>query len=104
MPAWMEYVMHHNPMRFAQMANRVFGCAMNFECPEETAKQGIMCFRRFLKSLGLPTNFAELGAKEEDIPLLVEKMGIGDGRTGGFVQLSKEDAAAIYYIAANGSI
>lgn len=104
MPAWMEYVLHHNPMRFAQMANRVFGCAMNFECPEETAKQGIMCFRRFLKSLGLPTNFAELGAKEEDIPLLVEKMGIGDGRTGGFVQLSKEDAAAIYHIAANGSI
>ena len=81
MPAWMEFVMHHNPMRFAQMANRVFGCAMNFECPEETARQGILCFRRFLKDLGLPTNFAELGAKEEDIPLLVEKMGIGDGRT-----------------------
>ena len=35
---------------------------------------------------------------------IVEKMGIGDGRTGGFVQLSKEDAAAIYHIAANGSI
>lgn len=104
MPAWMEFVMHHNPMRFAQMANRVFGCAMNFECPEETARQGILCFRRFLKDLGLPTNFAELGAKEEDIPLLVEKMGIGDGRTGGFVALSSEDAAAIYRIAAKASV
>lgn len=104
MPAWMEYVMHHNPMRFAQMANRVFGCAMDFEKPEETAKQGIQCFRRFLKELGLPTNFAELGAKEEDIPLLVEKMGIGDGRTGGFVPLSSEDAAAIYRIAAKASV
>ena len=104
MPAWMEYVMHYNPMRFAQMANRVFGCAMNFENPEETAKQGIRSFRRLLKDMGLPCNFAELGAKEEDIPLLVEKMGIGSGRTGGLVPLSSEDIAAIYRIAAKASV
>jgi len=103
MPAWMEFVMPHNPMRFAQMANRVFGCAMNFECPEATALEGIRCFRRFLKELGLPINFAQLGAKEEDIPILVDKLGLGDGRTGGFVPLSGEDVAMIYHIAAKAT-
>ena len=104
MPAWMEFVMPHNPMRFAQMASRVFGCAMNFECPEETARAGIRAFRRFLHELGLPINFAELGAKEEDIPVLVEKLGLGDGRTWGFVRLSSEDVTQIYRIAAKASL
>jgi len=104
MPAWMEFVMPHNPMRFAQMAHRVFGCAMNFENPEDTAREGIRCFRRFLKEIGLPINFEELGAKEEDIPLLVDKLGLGEGRTGGFVSLSSEDVAQIYRIAAHASL
>ena len=104
MPAWMEFVMPHNPMRFAQMATRVFGCAMNFEHPEMTAKEGIRCFRRFLHEIGLPINFAELGAKEEDIPVLVEKLGLGDGKTWGFVRLSSEDVAQIYRIAAKATL
>ncbi len=104
MPAWMEFVMPHQPMRFAQMASRVFGCAMDFEHPEATGMAGIRAFRRFLHELGLPINFAELGAKEEDIPLLVEKLGLGSGRSGGFVRLSSEDAAAIYHIAAKATL
>lgn len=104
MPSWMEYVYKHNVMRFAQMANRVFGCAMNFENPEETALNGIKSFRRFLHEIGMPINFTELGAKEEDIPVLVEKFGIGDGKTGGFMPLSSEDIANIYKIAAHATI
>jgi alcohol dehydrogenase YqhD (iron-dependent ADH family) len=73
MPAWMDFVMNHNVMRFAQMAVRIWGCEMNFENPEATAKAGIKEFRKFLRSIGMPINFAELGAKTEDIPLLVEK-------------------------------
>lgn len=105
MPSWMEFVMKHNPMRFAQMANRVFGVAMNFENPEETAMKGIQAFRSFLKSIGMPINFEELEAKEEDIPTLVEKFGLGeDGRTGGFVNLSSKDVAEIYKIAAHATV
>jgi hypothetical protein len=47
----------------------------------------------------MPLTFAELGAKPEDIPALVDKFGIGDGKTGGFVKLTAEDIAAIYRIA-----
>ncbi len=104
MPAWMEFVCNHNVMRFAQMAVRIWGCEMNFENPEATARQGITRFRRFLHDIGMPINFAELGAKEEDIPVLVEKFGLGDGRTGGFVALSSADVAEILHIAANAAL
>ncbi len=99
MPAWMEFVYKHNPLRFAQAAVRVWGCQMDFEQPENTAREGIMHFRSFLKSIGMPLTFAELGAREEDIPLLVEKFDIGDGKTGGFVKLSGSDIEQIYRIA-----
>ena len=104
MPAWMEFVCSHNVLRFAQMAVRVWGCEMNFENPEETARQGIQCFRSFLRKIGMPINFAELGAKEEDIPVLVEKFGLGEGKTGGFVSLSSKDVAEIYRIAAKATL
>lgn len=102
MPSWMEYVMDHNVMRFCQMATRVFGCAMNFEKPEETARAGIRAFRSFLKSIGMPINFAELGAKEEDIPTLVDKLNPGEGW--GFLPLKRADVTAIYKIAAHATL
>ena len=104
MPAWMEFVYKHNVMRFCQMATRVFGCQMDFENPESTALAGIKAFRSFLHSIGMPINFDELGAKREDIPALVEKFGLGDGKTGGFVHLSSEDVAKIYNIAADAQL
>ncbi len=104
MPSWMEFVMNHNVMRFAQMAVRIWGCEMNFEKPEMTAYEGIECFRKFLHEIGLPINLAELGAKEEDIPALVKNQGIGDGKTGGFVQLSSNDITEIYKIASKASV
>ena len=104
MPAWMEFVMNHNIMRFAQAAVRIWGCEMNFEKPEETAMRGIRCFRRFLHDIGMPINFAELGAKSEDMPVLVEKLGLGDRKTRGFVSLSSDDVAEIFRIAANAEL
>ena len=86
------------------MAVRVFGCNMNYDDPESTAVAGIKAFRRFLHDIGMPINFTELGAKVEDIPVLVEKFGLGDGQTGGFVKLSSTDVAEIYKIAANAKL
>lgn len=104
MPAWMEYVYSHNVMRFAQMAVRIWGCEMNFENPADTALNGIRRFRKFLSDIGMPINFEQLGAKEEDIPELVKKFGLGDGKTGGFVPLASEDISNIYRIAAKAEI
>lgn len=104
MPAWMEFVMEHDVMRFAQAAVRIWGVEMNFQDPADTARKGIKAFRRFLHDIGMPINFAELGAREEDIPKLVEKLGVGDGRTWGFVPLSAEDVTKIYTIAAHAKV
>ncbi len=99
MPAVFTYNMKHDIMRFAQAAHRIWGCQMDFANPESTAREGINALRRFLKSIGMPLNFKELGAKEEDIPKLANMACYGDVRTGtigGFVQLNEQDAANIY--------
>ncbi len=101
-PAWMTYTMEHDVMRFAQAAVRVWGCEMNFEHPEITAKAGIDALKAFWGSLGMPLNFEQLGAKEEDIPALLESLQI-DGRTeGAFVPLDKEACEAVYRLACRG--
>ena len=99
MPAWMEYVADHDIMRFCKIATRVWGCKMDFDDPRATAFAGIDSFRRFLKSIGMPTTLEELGAGRDDIPLLVNKLGLNGGTTGGFVHLSELDAERIYRLA-----
>ena len=99
MPAVFTYNMQHNVMRFAQAAVRVWGCQMDFEHPERTAKAGIEALRSFLISIGMPKNFAELGAKEEDIERMAHTACHGDARTGsigGFVSLNQKDVENIY--------
>ncbi len=98
-PAWMTYVLDHDVLRFAQMATRVFGCEMNFQNPKATALEGIWRLKKFFTSIGMPINFKELGAREEDIDYMVEKFGIGIGKTGGFVALDREAVTAIYHLA-----
>ncbi len=100
MPAVFTYTMKHDVMRFAKIAVRVWGCPMDFENPERTAKAGIEALRRFTKSIGMPANFEELGAKEEDIDLLAHTCCYGNGNTEGvlhgFTDLTEEDVKAIY--------
>lgn len=102
-PAWMKYNMKQDVMRFAQFAVRVFGCEMDFQSPERTAKEGIAKFEQFLLSIGMPIRFKELGAKAEDIPILVDMVEMEEGGIGNFVKLSREDVEAIYKLAADVS-
>ena len=99
MPAVFKYVYKHDVMRFAKLATRVWGCQMDFDNPEATALAGIVALENFLRSIGMPLNFKELGAKEEDIPQLVKVLCYGDGRDGsisGFVRLDEKDCRKIY--------
>jgi len=100
MPAVFTYTMKHNIMRFAQIAVRVWGCQMDFTNPENTAKAGIEALRSFLCSIGMPKNFAELGANESDIEKLAYTCcygdGSGSGKISGFTTLTQADVEAIY--------
>ncbi len=99
MPAVFKYVYKHDVSRFAKLAVRVWGCQMDFDNPERTALEGIACLENFLRGIGMPLSFKELGAKREDIPTLVKALCYGDGRQGsisGFVTLSEDDCTRIY--------
>lgn len=105
MPAWMHYCAEHGgEKRLAQMAVRVFGCQMDFDDPKRTALEGIEAFRAFLRSIGMPLTFAEIGADPADIPELVEMNHIGDGKTGGYIGLDKQAHFDIYNLAAGSCV
>jgi len=99
-PAWMRYQLDHDPMRFAQLAVRVWGCEMDFMRPERTALRGIERFEQFLREIGMPVTLTELGAKAEDIPALAAKVKRSPaGTTGAFRPLDTEAIEAVYRIA-----
>ena len=97
-PAWMKFVYKHDVNRFAQFAVRVWGCDMNFASPEITALEGINRFENFLRSIGMPVTFAELGAKEEDIPTMVGQLCKRE-RVGSFIKIGEKEAEAIFRLA-----
>ena len=97
MPAWMAYVMETNVSRFARFAERVFG--VREADPSVAAKEGLARYRAWLKSIGMPLTFAELGAKPEDIPALVAKLGLRGNALGSFRPLRDDDVAAILRLA-----
>lgn len=99
-PAWMKYVMHHDVNRFAQFAVRVWGVEMDFQNPENTALKGIEKYEQFMTSIGMPVRFSQLGAKADDIPVLVKNLGLGEKTLGFFVPLNSEDVRKIYELAA----
>lgn len=99
-PAWMRYVYQHDVMRFAQFAVRVWGCDMDYRNPENTALEGIRRMEAFFSSIGMPVTFAQLGAKEEDIPALAAKVVRGpNGTTGHFVELDTPAIEAVLRLA-----
>lgn len=99
MPAVFRYNMNHDIDRFARVAKNVWGIEKNV--PNEiAAEKGIQALQDFLKSLNMPTNFEELGAKKEDIDFLAHNACYGnnakDGVLKGFVTLTEDDVKNIY--------
>lgn len=97
-PAWMRYVLPHDPTRFAMLQERLWGEAPDGD-PVAMGERCIERFKAFFESIGMPTSFAALGAKEEDIETMAHRCCWGDKRTGvigGFVKLTQEDVEKIY--------
>lgn len=98
--SWMRYAMEHvDTYRFVQYATRIWGCQMNFEHPEVTAREGIDATEAFFRAIGMPTSIGEIGGKEEDIPSLAENMFHGAPNHGNFVKLNPEIVKEIYRMA-----
>lgn len=95
-PAWLTYMANEKPAKIAQFAHRVFGVKETAD--EKTdALEGVGRLRRFFKSLGLPTNFKELGIENPDVDTLVEKFHQNKGEApGGYLPLTRERSRAVY--------
>ena len=98
MPAWMEYVMDADVARFARFAERVWD-VRGLE-PAAAAKEGLRRYRAWLKSIGMPLSFAELGARGEDIPVLAANLGLKGNTLGLFRPLTEADVCEILKLAA----
>lgn len=100
MPSFMECVYKKDLDRFVKSAVRIWNCEMDYDNPEKTALEGIKAFRRFLHNIGMPINFSELGALKEDIPVLIDKLGINNG-TIGYADLDASGCKEVYETAAD---
>ncbi len=101
LPAWMEFVLPHDPMRFARFAGNVLGCEMDYAHPERTGREGIRRLRSFFRQLGMPVTLAELGARPEDIPAMVAHRAEKPKGFpfGAFVKIGPEEMEAILRLA-----
>ena len=101
MPAWMQYVSGHAPMRFAQFAARVFGLETDYAHPEITAARGIARLRDTFRAWGMPVTLEQLGVKPEDIPALIAHRREKPGAFpfGKFVSIGPEEMEAILRLA-----
>lgn len=64
-PAWMRFAAKAHPAKFVQFAERIFGLAPRSVDDLDCALEGIDRFEAFLRSIGCPTRFSELGIGDE---------------------------------------
>lgn len=101
-PLWMRYVLKLNPHKLVQFATRVWDIPMQEDNPEKTALKGIEAFEKFLRDIGMPSCFEEIGAREEDIEQMADKLMNGRKTEGNYVRLTRKDVIEIYQSAGNG--
>ena len=95
-PLWMRHVLKKNPRKLVDCATRVWDVPLDEANPEATALRGIEAFEAFLKSIGMPLSFEEIGARKEDIGQMTDKLFGGRDTEGNYVKLTREDVMEIY--------
>lgn len=98
-PAWLNWVSNHRPEKVAQFAERVWNVEKRKDLRMMTV-EGVFAYKKFLKSIDLPTSFRELGIENPDIDKLVYKLHEDKGEfIGNYVQLDRRATREIYELA-----
>lgn len=96
---WMKYVYKKDIQRFYRYFTEVWGIEPDIFNPEKVIEAGIEKQRRFIESLGIPTDIKKLGVKEDDLEFLARTtMTTQNGKVGCFSELSQEDIIEIYHL------
>lgn len=94
-PNWMKYNLHVNPVRFAQLATRVFGVSEEDKTIAEIGLEGIERLREFWNSLGAPSRLVDYNINHSQVEVLVEK-ALMNGPLGKFNELHEADVRKIF--------
>lgn len=95
--AYMKYILDRKPERLADLGRNVFDRAQGNQEDREAALAALEEFEKFFKSIGMPTNFSELGIDNPDIDLLVKKVHETKGNPfGAYYPITPEVSRAIY--------
>ena len=97
-PAWAKFVVRYDTMKFAQLAERVWGCPMDYDCPERTARAGIDAMQRYFMEIGMPIHLHELGILPKDYQPIID-LTTAKGPVKSYIDLGPEEIHAIYLLA-----
>lgn len=97
--AWAKFMCRRDIPKFTTYFHRVWGVEMDMLDPENMLREGIRRMVDFYTSIGIPSDFAELGVREADVPTLISTTRLTpEGLVGGYSRLTREDLALIYRI------
>jgi alcohol dehydrogenase YqhD (iron-dependent ADH family) len=101
MPAWLQYIADTSDAahvaRIAQFGVKVFGVSPDMEDVRETANEGLRRFRAWLRSLGMPLTFKELGIPSGDLDAMVQRcMTVWPQGVIGWVNLDEKAVRTIF--------
>ena len=97
-PAWLTFMVEHNPGKVAQFARRVWDVVEADD--KKAAVEGIERLKNFYRSIGMPVTLKDLGVENPDIDLLVKKLHENKGEViGGYYRLTAKETTEIYKLA-----
>ena len=101
MPAWLQYIVNHGEdyhiARIAQFAENVFEVNSSIGNSTVVANEGLERFRKFIKVIGMPTTFKELGIPREDLKKVIDDCPCDEnGVIIGFMDLNKDAVSEIF--------
>ncbi|OIQ50142.1 NADH-dependent butanol dehydrogenase B [Pseudodesulfovibrio hydrargyri] len=99
-PAWMRFSAKSNTAKYVQFAERIFGLKAKSADDLDCALKGIDLFEEFLRSIGCPTRFSELGIDDKLLRTYADDtlkiINDGQGNLPGIPPLSADDMVAIF--------
>ncbi|MFA6714628.1 MAG: iron-containing alcohol dehydrogenase [Victivallales bacterium] len=98
-PSWMRFAAKHNTAKFVQFAERVWGLKGRGPDDLDCALAGIDHFEKFLRDIGCPTRFSELGINGSSIKkyaqVTLRIVNDGNGNLPARPPMSEEDIVAV---------
>lgn len=97
-PAWIKYVYHVQPERFAQFAARVWDVECDFYNQEAMIMEGISKLKSFFSEIGMPVSLSEVDIDASRFDEMANK-AVEKGPMGSFKKLNKDDVLKILELA-----